>query len=249
MMLGQKKQQEGEGQGWLTTFGDMVTLLFTFFVLVYSFCSYQPGKWESAVHSIKGALAVIPGTKGNRVIPGGGTGPFPGHAGVVPLFADVGQLEEVSRKPIHERVKRIREGMAGEEGVEVEATGAGVVFRIETPILFDLASAEVKPSAMDLLRKIARIATDEKATVIVSGHTCDLPISTSEFKSNWELSARRATNVLRMLQQQAGEGVKFAALARAQYDPLVPNVDEASRRQNRRVEIELDLTGRLAFGN
>jgi len=67
MMLGQKKQQEGEGQGWLTTFGDMVTLLFTFFVLVYSFCSYQPGEWESAVHSIKGALAVIPGTKGNLV--------------------------------------------------------------------------------------------------------------------------------------------------------------------------------------
>ncbi len=247
-MLG-KKQEAEEGPAWLTTFGDMVTLLFTFFVLVYSFCSYEPGEWETAVRSIRGALAVIPGTKGNRVIPGGGTGPFPGHAGVIPTLADIGQLEETSRRPVLEQVEEIKEGMAGEEGVEVEATGAGVVFRIQTPILFDLASAEVKPTAMNLLKRIAQIATQQKATVIVSGHTCDLPISTSEFKSNWELSARRATNVLRILQQQAGQGVRFAALARAQYDPLVLNVDEKSREQNRRVEIELDLRGGLAFGS
>ncbi len=243
-----KQKTEGEGgQGWLTTFGDMVTLLFTFFVLVYSFCSYQPGKWESAVHSIKGALAVIPGTKGNRVIPGGGTGPFPGHAGVIPLFADVGQLEETTRRPIRERAEEIKKAIEEQEGVEVQTTETGVLFRIQTPILFDLGKAAVKPSARDLLRTIAKIATREQAIVIISGHTCDLPISTLEFPSNWELSARRATNVLRILRSLTGEGVKFAALARAQYDPLVPNVNEEARRRNRRVEIEFDLRGGLPF--
>lgn len=244
----ERRSEPEEGEGWLTTFGDMITLLFTFFVLVYSFCSYDPSKWESASHAIKGALSPIPGTKGNRILPGGGSGLFPGHLGVVRLFADIGQLAELSKGGEGRSVEQLKEEIARSKGVEVEETESGIIFRIQNPILFDLGKAQVKPSSRPILERIAAIAKARNATVIVTGHTCDLPISTSEFESNWELSARRATNVVRELERIAGEDLKSAVAARSQYQPLVPNTDEQSRSKNRRVEIRLDFSGRLSFG-
>jgi chemotaxis protein MotB len=244
---GRARQSEESGDGWLTTFGDMVTLLFTFFVLVYSFCSYSPGDWETAAGSIKGALSVIPGSKGNSLMPGGGSGPFPAHMGVVPLLADVGSLEETAASSFDDEIQEVKEQMAGVAGIEIEETPSGVLFRVATPVLFDKGSDAAKPSAQAFLQAIGRATRETPATVIVTGHTCDLPISTAEFQSNWELSARRAATVLRMLEAHAGDRAKFVALARGQHDPLVGNLDEGCRMINRRVEIEIDLTGRLPF--
>jgi chemotaxis protein MotB len=248
-IAGSPKREGSSGSSWLTTFGDMVTLLFTFFVLVYSFCSYSPGEWETAVGSIKGALAVVPGMKGNKVVPGGGSGSFSGHMGVVPLFGEVPLLEEARHRAFGEELLKIREQMAGTEGIEIEATESGVMFRIANPILFDKGSADVKSSAMQLLEAISRATHTTSATVIVTGHTCDLPICTPVFRSNWELSARRATNVIRAIIAAASPQTRFVTLARGQYAPLVPNEDEACRIRNRRVEIEFDLEGGLQFGS
>lgn len=247
-MIRSKREPEEEGEGWLTTFGDMVTLLFTFFVLVYSFCSFDPGKWESASHAIKGALAAIPGRKGDRLVPGGGTGLFPGHLGIVRVFANAGELKELGKGEGEKGLEKLAHEVSQSEGIDVEETESGLIFRIENPILFDLGKADLKPSSRPILEKIATIAKARKATVIVSGHTCDLPISTEEFQSNWELSARRATNVVRELERVGGRELKFAVIARAEYEPLVPNIDDQSRSKNRRVEIRLDFGGVLSLG-
>lgn len=242
------KRQGDEGGGeWLTTFGDMITLLFTFFVLVYSFCSYSPGEWETASRSIKRVVAPIQGTKGNSVVPGGGTGSLHGHLGVIPLFSDPTAIEEARRRTFGKQVGELQRQMEGLEGIDVEQTETGVVFRVATPVLFERASAEAKASAGPFLQAIGEIAQETGATIIVTGHTCDLPISTTDFESNWELSARRATNVLRQIEQHAGESVKLLALARGQFAPLVANENENCRRSNRRVEIQLDLKGVLPF--
>jgi chemotaxis protein MotB len=242
-----RKREEEEGASWLTTFGDMITLLFTFFVLVYSFCSFNPGAWETAHASIKGALAVIPGTQGDRVVPGGGGGLFPGHLGVVPLFANPTSRGEGKRRALREELAKIERAMDGAEGIEIEETPTGYIFRIATPILFEIGKAETKPAADRFLRAIADATCKAPGTVIVSGHTCDLPISNSEFGSNWDLSARRATDVLRKIQAHAGPGTRFVALARGSQDPIVANQDELCRARNRRVEIRFDLDGGLPF--
>jgi chemotaxis protein MotB len=244
--IGRGKPAE-EGSGWLTTFGDMVTLLFTFFVLVYSFCSYSPGEWETPFGSIKGALGVIPGTKGNRVVKGGGSGFFPGHLGVVPMFSDPFVFEESQRSKMTEELSRIREELAGIEGIEIEQTETGLLFRIATPILFEIGKAETKPAARPFLKVIAKATHQVPGTIIVTGHTCDLPISTADFKSNWELSGRRATHVLRLIKEDAAPETQFVALARGQYDPLVENRNELCRARNRRVEIRFDLRGGFPY--
>lgn len=247
MPVALRKKEEEEGASWLTTFGDMITLLFTFFVLVYSFCSFNPGEWETADASIKSALAVIPGTGGDRVVPGGGTGPFPRHLGVAPVFMDLKASSEGKRKALRKEVAKIKEAMDGTEGIEIEETATGYIFRIATPILFEIGKAETKPVADRFLRAIAEATHKAPATVLVSGHTCDLPISTADFRSNWELSARRATDVLRKIRAHAGPDTRFVALARGSHDPIVANESELCRARNRRVEIRFDLEGGLPF--
>jgi chemotaxis protein MotB len=242
-----RKKAEEEGASWLTTFGDMITLLFTFFVLVYSFCSFNPGEWETANASIKGALAVIPGTQGDRVAPGGGDGPFPRHLGVAPVFTDPKASGEGRREALREEVAKIKEAMDGTDGIEIDETPTGYIFRIATPILFEIGKAETKPVADRFLRAIAEVTHKAPGTVLVSGHTCDLPISTADFRSNWELSARRATDVLRKIRSHAGPDTRFVALARGSHDPIVANETELCRARNRRVEIRFDLEGGLPF--
>jgi chemotaxis protein MotB len=236
-----------EGGGWLTTFGDMVTLLFTFFVLVYSFCSYDPGEWETSMGSIKGALGVIPGSKGNRIVPGGGSGSFLGHLGVRPLFSDPFVFEEGRRQEMKEEAARMQKQLAGIEGIEVEATETGYLFRIAAPILFEVGSAECRPAAWPFLAAIAKATYQAPGTIIVTGHTCDLPISTPEYESNWELSARRATHILRLIKAAASAKTRFVAVARGQYEPLIDNRTELCRARNRRVEIRFDIQGGLPF--
>lgn len=250
-----KQNPPEEGAGWLTTFGDMVTLLFTFFVLVYSFSSFEPGNWETAVGAVRGALSVVPGTMGNRVTPGGGTGPFTGHTGVFPLFVTDLSGREAQLRAIRERLDEIG-GTGGTGGmdegihdIELVETKTGFKFRISTRLLFERGSADVKESAHDLLLAIAEASDRGKATVTVAGHTCDLPINTVEFPSNWELSARRATNVLKIIKAEAGPDARFAALARAEFSPLCDNETEESRMRNRRVEILFDLEGSLPYGH
>jgi chemotaxis protein MotB len=242
-----QRKDDSSGSGWLTTFGDMVTLLFTLFVLVYSFGSYNAGEWETAVSSVKGALAVIPGKMGNTVLPGGGSGVLPGHLGVLGLLEDVPLTEETPLRTFGERMGRIREAMEGVDGFEIDETETGCVLRISNPVLFDKGSAEARPAARPLLEAIGRSLEGLEAAVIVTGHTCDLPISTADFSSNWELSARRSTNVLRLIQANAGDETRLVAVARGEYDRLVPNDDEQCRKKNRRVEIRIDLKGGLPF--
>jgi chemotaxis protein MotB len=242
-----KKREADSGSGWLTTFGDMITLLFTFFVLVYSFCSYTSGEWETAAGSIKRVIAPIEGTKGSSVVPSGGMGSFSRHKGVVPLFSDPLYTQEVQRRAFREQISRLREQLRGLEGIEVEQTSTGAIFRLAMPILFDRGSAQTRQSAELYLRAIGATTRETSATIIVSGHTCDLPISTIDFKSNWELSAYRATNVLRKIKLHAGDDVRLVALARGQYQPLVANESEEWRAKNRRVEIRIDLEGVLPF--
>jgi len=250
MALGRERPPD-DGAGWLTTFGDMVTLLFTFFVLVYSFSSFEPGQWETAVGAVRGAMAVVPGTLGNRIVAGGGTGPFTGHTGVFPLFVTDLSGRQARLAAVRERLSEIgvdaaQAGMyEGVQDVELVETKSGFKFRISTRLLFERGQADVKKSAYELLGAIAEASARGKATVTVAGYTCDLPINTEEYPSNWELSARRATNVIK---EKAGPDANFAALARAEFSPLCDNDTEEHRMKNRRVEVLFDLEGALPFG-
>jgi len=111
-------------------------------------------------------------------------------------------------------------------------------------ILFDSGEAELKPAGKEVLQKLASVLAGSDRQIRVQGHTDDVPIAgrlAQTFPTNWELSAARAVNVVRFLQEGARlDPDHLSASALSQYRPRVPNDGPEGRQKNRRIEIVLE---------
>jgi len=144
------------------------------------------------------------------------------------------------RARLSELVGKVKRHLAGQKGARVEVRRDSVLVRLEEAITFDQGRAELKPAMRGPLHRLAGLLSNRAGTrVVVTGHTDNLPISTPEFPSNWELSAARAATVARALMAQGAEAGRFTIRGLADQRPLAPNTTPLGRQENRRVEIEL----------
>ncbi|MDX2093675.1 MAG: OmpA family protein [Kofleriaceae bacterium] len=115
-----------------------------------------------------------------------------------------------------------------------------MIIALPNDILFDSGKVEVKKEGKAALEKVAQVlATVPDRDFLVAGHTDDVPIKTSQFPSNWELSTGRAVEVVRFLISKGMSGKVLAAAGFAEFDPVVANDSSEHRAQNRRIEIVL----------
>lgn len=115
-----------------------------------------------------------------------------------------------------------------------------VKIMLANPVLFGLGESELKPSAIAVLRQVARLLEDIPNAVLVEGHTDDRPITGGKFRSNWELSTARAFSVIRyFIEQENIPPDRLSAVGYGEYRPLYPNDTEENRAMNRRIEINI----------
>lgn len=120
---------------------------------------------------------------------------------------------------------------------------------VQGPMFFALGRADLRPEVTDFLGRLAQVIRETPYDIHVVGHTDDLPISTAQFPSNWELSLARAAQVARHLIGAGGiDPARFVVMGRGQYDPAARNADAGSRALNRRVEIIITRTVTPAEG-
>jgi chemotaxis protein MotB len=111
---------------------------------------------------------------------------------------------------------------------------------MEAAILFDSAKADVKPDGIVILLKMVPTLKEVKdKTIRIEGHTDNVPIRSAQFPSNWELSAARAINVAKYLQQQGLDPSNLSATAFSEFKPVADNATKEGRAKNRRIEITL----------
>lgn len=126
-----------------------------------------------------------------------------------------------------------------DEDVQVEVKGGVVYVSISDKLLFSEGSSKVNKTAIDVLAKVASVINDHgDLNVLVEGHTDDVPIGNSCVQDNWDLSVKRATSVVRVLQEDfyvAPE--RLTAAGRSEYVPKADNETDEGRRKNRRTEI------------
>ena len=240
-MRRQRPEQE-DPASWLATFGDLATLLLTFYVLIYASCTYRPGQWETAQSALQRVLAVLPGRSGTSLVTSEGTGVLPRNSAVVPLLESSGPLSSEELADLMKAADAAEEeaGAGSYEGlVEIEPVDGGLVFRIAEPIAFEIGRADLNPAIGPLLRSIAAMCRRHPCEVVVEGHTCDLAIRTPRFGSHWDLSGARAAEVGRFLRNEGVSAGMISIRACGEHYPRVANVDEASRRRNRRVEVRV----------
>ena len=220
----------GGGLRWLLTYADMITLLMAFFIMMYSMSVLNLSKFREVAFSIRSGFG--------GPIEGGAYGRVPEGNPTIrePILnqAPAGSLPDVAKeleRYIHKR------SLEKEVHTRVEERGL-VVSLVSDQVLFDIGSADLRRGAHGLLDTIAGIIRKIPNAVVVEGHTCSLPIRTARFPSNWELSAQRATAVVRyFMARHRIPASRLAAAGYADSKPLVRNNTEANRRRNRRVDI------------
>ncbi|MBW1706108.1 MAG: OmpA family protein [Deltaproteobacteria bacterium] len=228
-----KKQSEGGGSNWLTTFNDLVTLLMVFFVLIFAMSSGDANKLLLLRNSIMRGLGLLEAEKG-------------GSEGLVkqPLAdCEARQIspreEDTSEIPdeIKDYISDIDSAMPW---IDASITENGVTITLEGSVAFEQGIADINPRVFPALEGIGEIINKIPNAVRVEGHADNVPISTPKFPSNWELSIARAVNVTKYLIKHANVSpFRLSAVGYGDSRPLVPNNTANHKAKNRRVEIVL----------
>ena len=223
------KKESSSGGGspeWMTTYGDLVTLLLCFFILLYSYSVIDMQKFQQLLSSIQVSFLGNEGIMDETIDPNDQVddGDMPGTTDNILIT--------------YEAVKQYLKEQQIEDVVSARIEERGVVLEIQDRILFDSGKAEVKPEAATLLGKVSGIIKSVPNQIIVEGHTDNVPINTPQYPSNWELSVDRAVRVVRFLiSRHYVRPERFIATGYGEYHPVAENNTAAGRARNRRVNI------------
>ena len=223
---------------WLTTFADLVTILLAFFVLMLSFSQMDLARYQELSGAMSTAFDDPLGGVLDRM---GFTAA--GAREVAPSGAEgaPGSAFERSQRALEDMYAALSSVLRQqiEDGrVHLELIEGGVVVRFDDQAFFSSGSGRLTSDFAALVTLISTILVDTEGTILVRGHTDDLPISTRRFQSNWELSTARAVSVVEALLRNPGiEPSRIVVEGHADNRPLVANDSAANRSRNRRVEI------------
>lgn len=214
---------------WLISYADFITLLFAFFVTMYSISTVDQKKLQKAVTAFQTAF---PDWRTSDAVPPGLPGPPHAPFGAASQMAGDGLLAEVETRLL-DRLHRL-----GEDRVAVNMDPRGLVISVKEAGSFAIGSADLTGEAQRLFHEIAATLVDIPNAVRVEGHTDEVPIHTARFASNWELSTARATTVVAYFVEVVGlPGDRLSAAGYAEFHPRVANDSPEHRAANRRVDI------------
>lgn len=230
---GKKDERHASMERWLITYSDLITLLLIFFIVLYSLGQLDLEKFRYLSQSLSQAMG-----GGGAVLISGGPSVASGKAGVRPLPSKAEQQELNQLADLKEELASFIKESGLEAKVSVTSEERGVVLSFQEEVLFVIGSAELTPRAKEIILQVTPVLRKAPNYIRVEGHTCDLPIHNTLYPSNWELSAARATTVVREFTHNLSfPPQRLAALAYGEYRPKVPNDSEVHRRMNRRIDI------------
>lgn len=264
-MSRRKKHEEHENhERWLVSYADFITLLFAFFVVMYSISSINEGKYKVLSESMAGAFrsssrALQPIQVGELVrsphhpMETLMDAPTPINFKPVVIeqrFAIVTQPEDTesagdwnhdgAASQVEQIASEVEQAMAGlieQKLVSVRRSRLWLEVELNTSFLFASGSATPSIDAEAILLRLARVLKDHPNKLHVEGFTDDKPIQSPIFPSNWELSSARAAAVVRLFAQFGVDPTRMASIGYGEYKPIASNETEPGRSKNRRVVI------------
>ncbi|MBK9446480.1 MAG: flagellar motor protein MotD [Betaproteobacteria bacterium] len=245
-MARRKREEEHENhERWLVSYADFITLLFAFFVVMYALSSLNEGKYRVLSNSLTSAFRnVTVNATGQVVIPQTAT-PTPPRviAPLKPSPAKPDAAKQQQREKMKNMAKDIMDALAPlvrAGKVRVLETSRGVTIEIADSALFAVGQAILNIESSRALAAVAEVIATSDFPVTIEGHTDNVPIKTLQFPSNWELSAVRATTVLRIFADSGVPADRLTAIGYGETRPVEPNDSIEGRARNRRVSIQID---------
>jgi chemotaxis protein MotB len=248
------EEEQENNERWLVSYADFITLLFAFFVTMYSVSRVDGKKMGSAVESLQRALGSVIAVQ----ITQRDAGVFqvnhtPGMVKITPIqgakgrpYGDRESFEKLA-KEIKAGVDRLSTGKgqgAISNQIKFVLEKRGLVIRVSEHLFFKSGDASIQPAFFSVLDVLGETLEKVPNHVRIEGHTDSIPINTARFPSNWELSTARATNVLRyFLGRFDFTPENLSATGYAEFRPVDSNDTSDGRFQNRRVDFVI-LSGK-----
>ncbi|HEX3604255.1 MAG TPA: flagellar motor protein MotD [Steroidobacteraceae bacterium] len=254
-MARKKKHEEHVNhEAWAIPYGDLVTLLFALFTVMYAMSSVNEGKFRVLSDAMIAAFNGAP--KSMRPVNMGE--PEPGKGGDKPLIGitptaliRVKSDQEAPAPPLlpkpadipgslirmEREVQDAMRALIDAKLITVKRESMWLEIEINTDILFPSGSGAFSSSAEPVLDKLAEVLKPFPNPIRVEGHTDDRPIHTSAFPSNWELSAARAASVVHQFTKQGIDPLRLEIVGFGEFHPRQPNASAEGRNANRRVAV------------
>ncbi|WP_315436296.1 flagellar motor protein MotB [uncultured Selenomonas sp.] len=232
-----KPHEEEAGEAWLLPYSDLMTLLLALFIALFAMSQTDSSKMQALAQAFTAAFNM------------GGPSFFSGMGPSMSMPSTPSSGAESSNSAYMEENENLREAQEKleqyikennlQDQVSTELTEDGLMIRLKEKALFASGSASLQGQAEQIVPVIAALLSSLPERVTISGHTDNVPISTAQFPSNWELSSSRAVNLMRGLMgaQPSLNPARFSALGYSEYRPIASNDTEEGRAQNRRVEV------------
>jgi len=230
-----RRQSDGH-ERWLISYADFITLMFAVFVVLYAVSSLSETKYRRLSEAIGQAFgaaapAAVPRAQPpdvRKTTAGGDRSPANGGG-------NDGALRELTQQLAETMAPLVASGDA-----RVIASPSGVRVELNAGMLFKSGEAQLQENSRHLMQTIAAVLVrDGRLPVQVEGHTDDVPIVSAQFPSNWELSAARASSVVRALADGGVDPRRLVAKGYAEYQPLESNATATGRARNRRVVLSI----------
>lgn len=233
---------------WLVSYADFITLLFAFFVVMYAISSVNEGKYRVLSDSLVSAFKNTQTQSGGKpIVVIQGTPIQPPAPLPIPAITPDQRLEEEKKAKTKQKMKtvagditKVLQPLITEGKVKLIETSRGVTIEINDSVLFPPGQAKLQAVSITALSALAQVIASSDFPITIEGHTDNTPIATVQFPSNWELSAMRATTVLRLFNDAGVSAERLTAIGYGETRPLETNTTIEGRSRNRRVSILID---------
>lgn len=245
----------GNHERWLVSYADFVTLLFAFFVVMYSISAVHEEKYKAFSTSLGEAFFEqsrdITENKPMEVTNPPASIQTPSSANPVSEQAATGfdlAKEREQMRFASEQLTLSLKSLINENMVSIKNHDYWIELELSSGILFFSGNAELSASSIPVIKKIAEVFKPLPNAINVEGHTDNNPINTLKFPSNWELSSARATRVVQEFVKEGVDPKRLSATGYGQHHPIAENTKEEGRFKNRRVVILLISNGFNRYG-
>jgi len=255
--MGRKKKPEEHvnHERWMVSYADFITLLFAFFVMMYSISIVNTGKFKVLSESLTAAftdparslepiqvgdLVRAPAEMQDQSFAEPQPKPIrPVEMRQMAKLVDVDPvlLDKASKQldEIQARVETAMSEMIAQGAITVQRSEYWIEIEMNSSVLFESGSSILYPRVVPILTQLGRVMIDFPNHVHVEGYTDTVPINTEMFPSNWELSGSRAATVVRLFEFTGVKPDRLAAIGYGEYYPVAENTNAEGRARNRRV--------------
>jgi chemotaxis protein MotB len=237
-MARRRRHEEQENhERWAIPYGDLVTLLLAFFVVMYSISQVNEGKYRILSDSLNAAFRGEPTTVSPIEV---------GERAATTLATPVVQLpndvKSMALRQLAEQAEKAMAPLIVQGLVDVVKGDGKLSIAIRSDILFTSGSAGLSTDAQPVIRLLGQVLKDFPVDIKVEGHTDNVPVASGQYPSNWELSAARAVSVVHLLVSDGIAPVRLSAVGFGEFRPALPNATPDGRNANRRVVLSVEAS-------